>query len=94
LTIEALVVADGEGNSEGVFKAQSAPFSLDSLNFTGSISVRGDGPSAAVDMQAFANRQYNFNPQLSSNSTIPFNPFIANVIEWREAELTDQFPPQ
>ncbi len=84
LNIEAFVLADGGiPGSQGTFVAQGPKFSKGQLNFTGSISARGTGPTA-VDLNAFNTRVYNFNPDLNNNRTIPFTPFIVNIVEWQE----------
>ena len=94
LAIEAFVMADGDGNAAlGNFRAESEKFSLGTLNFTGSIAVRGKGRSG-VDMNAFVNRVYNFNPELNQRRDIPFSPFIVNTISWKEVPLSAPFPPQ
>lgn len=92
LSIEAFLMADGGDDSDGVFLAEGPKSVLGTLELTGAISVRGKGRTA-IDLNAFQTRQLNFNPDLSANRRIPFIPFIANVINWREATLNDVFPP-
>ncbi len=92
LAINAFVMADGDGESEGLFIAEGPVGSLGTLEFTGAIAVRGKG-ATAVDMDTFDDRLYTYNTELISNRKIPFVPFIANIIEWREVNPNDPFPP-
>ncbi len=88
LNIEAFILADGNGGTggkDGVFVAKGAKFSKDKLNFKGSISVRGKGTNA-VDLNTFSTRNYDFNPDLRDNRTIPFTPFIVNIVRWQECK--------
>ncbi len=72
-----------------MFKAGST-VGLGTFNFKGAISVRGDGgDSTGIDLSIFANRNYTHNPNLS----VPFSPFIANIISWQESNLDEVFPP-
>ena len=88
LTFEAVVVADGGGNSDGVFEAQSS-VALGTLNFTGAVSVRGENDAISVDLNIFSTRDYAHQP----NTGIPFTPFIANKVSWQESNLSVVFPP-
>ncbi len=92
MNLEAFVMANGGSGSQGNFIAQGSPRTKGSLNFSGAIAVRGAGRTG-VDMNAFQQRNYNFNSQLSANNSIPFSPFIANIVLWNEVEPTDPFPP-
>lgn len=92
LNLEAFLMADGDGNSEGNFVAEGAKGSLGTLSFTGAIAVRGGGRTG-VDLNAFSARNYTYNTQLTANRSIPFSPFIVNVIQWNEGTLATQFPP-
>jgi type II secretory pathway pseudopilin PulG len=92
LNLEAFVMADGGGSTQGEFLAQGAAGSLGTLNFLGSIAVRGQGRTG-VNMNAFRTRNYIFNSELNTNRSIPFNPFIVNLLEWHEAKDNDPFPP-
>lgn len=84
LNIEAFILADGGiPGSQGVFLAQGPKFSKGQLNFTGSVSARGAGQTG-VDLNAFSTRNYTFNPNLNNNRTIPFTPFIVNIVQWQE----------
>jgi hypothetical protein len=84
LSIEGFILADGGvTGSKGAFIAEGAKYSKAQLNFKGSISVRGTGTSA-VDLNTFNKRNYDFNPDLSNNRTIPFTPFIVNTVQWQE----------
>ncbi len=83
LTVEAFVMADGEA-SDGVFKALGDKASKGTLDFNGAISVRGKGSNAAIDMNVYTSRQYTFNSDLSTNSEIPYTPYIADIVEWSE----------
>lgn len=92
LTVEAFVMADGAGDSEGVFTVEDGASGLGDLTFKGSIAARGEG-STAVDMSKFETRTYDFDSDLSDNRSIPFMPFIANIREWEEINPNDAFPP-
>ena len=97
LMIEALVMADGAGESEGIFIAEGPKSSGDTLTFNGSISVRGDiddPERTAVDLNAFSTRQLLYNAALNNNRNIPFSPYIVNVITWSETLTDDDFPPE
>ncbi|MCB9771854.1 MAG: type II secretion system protein [Candidatus Omnitrophica bacterium] len=84
LNIEGFILADGgTPGSKGAFLAEGAKYSKATLNFKGSISVRGTGTNA-VDLNVFKNRNYDFNSALSNNRTIPFIPFIVNTVLWQE----------
>lgn len=78
LSVEAFILADG-----GSFYGLGDKYSKGTLNFNGAISVRGNGTSA-VDLNVFNTRNYNFNPDLTNARTIPFTPFIVNIIQWQE----------
>jgi len=89
LELEAFVIADGGGNSKGEFRAEST-VGLGTFNFKGAVSVRGEGGNkTGIDLSIFAVRNYSHNPNLS----VPFSPFIANIISWQEANLSIPFPP-
>jgi hypothetical protein len=83
LSVEAFVMADGDGGADGVFQAKGEKLSKGTLDFNGAISVRGEGLSA-IDTNVYNVRNYNFNSALSSNSSIPYTPYIANIVEWTE----------
>lgn len=84
LTLEAFIIADGE-HSYGSFVAQGPKLALGKLHFTGSISVKGkNSGQSAVDLNAFKSRDYQHNPEFNTNRKIPFSPFIANIVAWRE----------
>jgi len=91
LTVEAFIMADGEGQSTGILKAEGTPFSQGTFNFAGAISVRGE-ERTAVNLNVFSQRVYSYNPQLTAG-LLPFGSFIANIIQWKEAGPTDPFPP-
>lgn len=78
LNIEAFVLADG-----GTFSAEGPKFSKGTLNFNGAIFVRGRGTNS-VDLNVFRNRTYDFNANLNTNRSIPFLPFIVNIVQWQE----------
>lgn len=89
LTLHAFVVADGGGSSNGEFKTEST-VALGTLDFKGAISVRSEDPNTTgIDLNAFATRNYTHEPDLN----IPFNPFIANILDWKEVGINDLFPP-
>jgi len=89
LTINAFIRADG-----GVLEAKGNPGDKDTLNFTGAIAVRGkDSASSAVNLNAYSSRVYNYDDTLSTNLTIPYLTYIANIIDWKEIKPTDPFPP-
>lgn len=84
LNIEAFILADGGiPNSQGAFIAEGTKYSKGQLNFKGAISVRGTG-TTAIDLNVFQTRNYAFDANLRNNRTIPFTPFIVNLIEWQE----------
>ena len=90
LTVEAFVMADGGDNSTGRFMAQSSQ-ALGSFNFKGSISVRSDDEDlTGVDLNIFSERHYTH----QSGQSVPFIPFIANILQWSETSLDEPFPPQ
>lgn len=90
LSVEAFVMADGGGESDGVFSAQSSS-TLGTFNFNGSIFVRAKSEEvSAIDLNIFEQRNYTHNPNLN----VPFTPYIANIIEWKEANISDPFPPE
>lgn len=96
IKLDAFIMADGQGTADGVFQAQGTAGSLGTLEFKGSMAVRGQGNSlSAIDMSAFQNRQYSFNNDFNVNRTIPYLPFSVNVLEWREVEDVnlEPFPP-
>ena len=95
ITIEAFVMADGGEKANGEFVAEGNKLSKGSLNFTGAIAVRGDGDDTAVNLNAYAAREYTFNDELTTSRSIPFLPFIANQLPgtWREVNPSDPFPP-
>ncbi len=92
LNVEAFILANGSGASDGKFAALGPKSSRGALNFKGAISARGDAGRTAVDLNVFRQRNYVFNPDLSQNNSIPFSPFLANILEWREVNPTDPFP--
>jgi hypothetical protein len=93
LAVEAMVMADGDGDdSDGNFRAAAGIFSLGTLNFYGSIAVRGQGRTG-VDLNAFSTRIYNYNPELNQHRDIPFMPFIVDIVRWQEVPPASAFPP-
>lgn len=89
LELEAFVIADGGGSSKGEFRAESS-VGLGIFDFKGAISVRGEGGNkTGIDLSIFSVRNYSHNPNLS----VPFSPFIANIISWQETDLNAPFPP-
>jgi len=94
LSVQAFVIADGDSpGSKGTFSADGAKFSKSSLNFEGAIATRGRIGRSAVDLNVFRERNYLFDNSLSTNPSIPFSPFIANIIHWQEVSPFDAFPP-
>ncbi len=88
LSVEAFIFADG-----GVFKAEEAATQKGTLNFNGSISVRGrDNADSAINLNAYGNRVYHYNSDLM-NMQIPFMNYFVNLIDWKEVKSTDPFPP-
>ncbi len=77
LDLEAFVLADG-----GIFTADKT-VAKGTLNFTGAIAVRGRVGGSAIDLNAFATRNYNYNAAFVNN-TIPFLSSMANVVGWSE----------
>lgn len=95
MTVEAFIMADGQGDADGIFMAQGEASSLGTFSFQGSMAVRGEGDlQSTIDMSAFDQRTYSFNPDFNVNRTIPYLPFLVNLIEWREALAADLFPPE
>ena len=94
LTIsDAMIMADGGDEAKGRFYSQSTS-ALGDLNFRGSISVKGekdneDDPDEAIDLNVFATRNYEHDPNLK----VPFGPFIVKIIEWKMTTLQEPFPP-
>ncbi|MCA9401328.1 MAG: hypothetical protein KC713_06850, partial [Candidatus Omnitrophica bacterium] len=88
LSIEAFVMAD-----EGTFEALGPKFSKGSLDFYGAISVRGREGVTGIDLLVYDQRNYTYNSQLASNGQIPFLPNIANVVQWKEITIHEEFPP-
>ncbi|MCA9407974.1 MAG: hypothetical protein H6755_07495 [Candidatus Omnitrophica bacterium] len=95
ISIEAFVMADGGADdAAGQFIAEGditkASERKGSLNFKGAIAVRGDSTDPAINLNIYQNRDYEFNDMLVNNRSIPYLPFIANIISgtWQEV-----FPP-
>ena len=83
INIEAFVMADG-----GIFEAEGNPGEKSTLDFTGSISVRGKSTSSTgVNLNVYQNRNYGYNIDLSSNRRIPYMPFLVSVLRWVELPL-------
>jgi hypothetical protein len=97
LTIESFIMADGQGDAKGTFIAEKPKDKVtSSLNFTGSIAVRGrDMPGvSAVNLDVFRNRNYVHNVvNVGNTGNISFLPFIVNIISWKEVAGSDSFPP-
>lgn len=91
LQVEAFIMADGQDrpgdSSDGVFKTAANPATRTQLILTGAISVRGGGSGSAIELNAYSNRTYTYNTQLT-NGLLNLLPNIANILQWREA-----FPP-
>ncbi len=84
LTVEGFLLSDGNlPGSQGTFFADGDKGSKGNLNFKGSISVRGTGPQA-VDLNVFKKRKYDFDNNFVNNRTIPYLPFIVNIVKWKE----------
>jgi len=80
IKIEAYIFADG-----GRFIAEKGINPKGTLTFKGAITVRGkEGESTSVALNIYPHRNYRYDSDLSSNLTIPFISFIANIIEWEE----------
>ncbi|MCM8827456.1 MAG: hypothetical protein NC904_08095 [Candidatus Omnitrophica bacterium] len=91
ITIEAFIIADG-----GIFKAEKGDSAKNEFNFKGAVSVRGKlGVDTAISiMPAYSKRNYIYNGELVTNREIPFLPFMASILEWREVSATEPFPPE
>lgn len=80
IKIEAYIFADG-----GRFIAEKGSTPKNSLNLKGAITVRGrEGTSTSIDLNIYPYRSYTYDSSLSTNLSIPFISFIANIIEWEE----------
>ncbi len=91
ITIEAFIRADG-----GTFEAEGDKGSKDTLTFSGAISVRGDEgeeDSSGIDLNVYAERNYNYDTSLYTDLSIPYITYIANVVEWNQAKsISEDFP--
>ncbi|MCA9399359.1 MAG: hypothetical protein KC618_06395 [Candidatus Omnitrophica bacterium] len=86
LDIEAFVMADGQNGADGVLIAEPKVGGKGTLNFTGSMSVRGNNSgTTAINLSAYPTRNYAYNDALP-NGVLPFIPYIANVLEWQEPD--------
>ncbi len=90
LTVEnAFVLANGDGTSYGEFRAEDLDNTLGTLRYSGSISVRGESSTTdSINLTAFATRNYSH----VSNMAVPYSPYIANILSWKEATLATPFP--
>lgn len=102
LKVNAFVVADGQGGEGGVFKVEQDPKEHGSnvgskgkdskLTFYGAISVRGNTSETAVTLNAYSERDYTYNTNLSK-SNLGFFTSIANIISWQEINPKDPVQP-
>jgi len=78
LNLQAYLKAEHRIIANGTFGSQGT------LNFKGAMSVRGDvlTNTAAIDLGAFANRNYVYHSELGTQCTIPGMTFMADVQEW------------
>jgi len=98
MSVEAFLIADGEGDAYGQVTALGNKKSKGTLNFKGAMAARGlqeDGtaPRTAFNLNVFANANYNYDANLRNNCTIPFMTYVANMIHWEEINPHDAFPP-
>lgn len=77
MDIQAFIMAGRNLKAEGTTGTRGE------LKFTGAMSVRGDTTNA-INLSAFLERQYEHNPYLIENRSIPYSPFIVNIIQWQE----------
>ncbi len=88
LNIDAFVITNG-----GLFRAEGAKFSKNTLNFEGVIAAEGtDAARTAIDLNVYSQRNYTYDTALRDNLQIPFMSFIANIVEWKEVNPSDPFP--
>ena len=89
LQIDAFVFADG-----GVFRADLGTSPKNTLHFNGAISVRGrENVSSAINLNAYGSGEYHYN-RAFLNMQIPYMTYFVNVVEWKETNTRDFFPPQ
>jgi len=97
LNVEAFLLANGNGTSNGRFRALGTRGTKGTLNFHGSIAVRGESSATAIDTNVYNTRNYSFNDQLRDNRSIPYLLYIANIVPgtWREVDDPNNapFPP-
>lgn len=89
LSITAYVVADG-----GIFRAEGVPETKDTVNFNGSISVKGRaGELSAVALSVYNQRNYSYDMTLDTDMSIPYIAYLTHFIRWQEVAPTEPFPP-
>lgn len=93
LTVEGFVMADGD-NSDGRLYGQGANDSLETLTFNGAMALKNNSADTAVDLKLFKTRNYQYNADLVDNRSIPFSPFIVNLLRWLEVAEGEDFPPE
>lgn len=77
-TLQAMLI------SEQRFYAQGSPGSCGTLNFNGAMSIRGQPSTSttAIDLAAFASRNYVYHSELSTACTIPAMIYLAYLDSW------------
>lgn len=89
LSITAYIVADG-----GMFKAEGVPETKDTVNFNGSISVKGRaGELSAVALSVYNQRNYSYDTTLDTDMSIPYIAYLTHFLRWQEVAPTEPFPP-
>ncbi len=80
-TLQAMLI------SEQRFYAQGNPGSFGTLNFKGAMSIRGQPSTSttAIDLAAFAARNYVYHSELSTACTIPAMIYLAYLHTWQIA---------
>jgi hypothetical protein len=90
ITVNAFIMADGgEGSQGGIFTAMGAKGSKGSINFHGTMALRGQGARTAADLNVYRDRNYSYNPL---NRNLPLLPAIANIVYWKEINPNDPIP--
>ncbi len=84
LNIEAYIIADGAGTSNGIFTAEGGKRTKGTLNFKGAMALRGEDVRTAVNLNVYQQRVYRYNEALTNNRKIPFIPYISDIVYWEE----------
>lgn len=81
INIRAQLIADG-----GIFETKGITGAKNTLNFTGSMAIRGgkDKEYGAVDLSVYGIRTYNYDPTLMQFPALPYVTYIAHLDSWKE----------